>query len=314
MDEYEIIALLTKAAGRLPSQYSAIGDDVVWVKTVPGRLVLKADMLVGSTDVPPGMTARQVGRKALVMCVSDFASKGVTPSAFMLSLGIPKKMRSAEIRSMVRGFEDGMDEWRLHLLGGDTNESDDLVIDCVMTGFAKRIVERGGARPGDYVVVTGNFGTVTAGLKILLEKAKAGAAFRRLSLSSVYRPQPRLDLGVALRNLFSSAMDSSDGLAICLHALASAGGVGVRIDSLPHVEALGEFAAANGYRLDDLVLYGGEEYEIVGTVPGRRLGRAKSIASSMGADLKVIGRVTKTGEVEMRDGKPIERKGWIHFG
>ncbi len=313
MDEYEIISLLTQAAGSLPPDYSAIGDDVAWMKTVPGRLILKADMLVGRTDIPPGMTWRQAGRKALAMCVSDFASKGVAPRAFMLSLGIPGKTRPTEVRSMVRGFQDGMEEWGVRLIGGDTNESDDLIIDCIMTGFAKHIVERGGARPGDYVVVTGDFGTVSAGLKILLENAKAGAAFRRLSLRSVYLPEPRLKLGVALRSLFSSAMDSSDGLAICLHALASASGVGISVDVLPHAAGLEEFAAANGYKSEELILYGGEEYEIVGTIPARRLERAERVASSMGAELKAIGKVTESGSVEMRNGTPVDRKGWIHL-
>jgi len=313
LNEYEIIALLTEAAGRLPSGYTPIGDDVASVRTVPGRLVLKSDMLVGKTDVPPGMTRRQAGRKAVAMCVSDFASKGVAPKSFLLSLGVPRSMRPPEVRSMVRGFGDGMDEWGVRLIGGDTNESDDLIIDCMMVGFANRFVERSGARPGDALVVTGDFGTTSAGLKILLERAEATPAFGRVALRSVYLPAPRLALGIALRDSFSSAMDSSDGLAICLHALATASGVGIRLDSLPSVEGLGEFAAGNGYRVDDLVLFGGEEYEIVGTVPKRRLGAARGIARKLKADLRVIGEVTDSGKVETKDGRAIENKGWVHL-
>ena len=260
------------------------------------------------------MTRRQVGRKALAMCVSDFASKGVAPKSFMLSLGIPRSMRTGEIRSMIRGFVDGMDEWGVRLIGGDTNESDDLIIDCIMAGFADRFVERRGARPGDVVVVTGDFGTTSAGLKILLERAEATAAFRRLALGNVYLPAPKLALGIALRDSFSSTMDSSDGLAICLHTLAAASAVGVRLDSLPSVEGLDEFAAANGYRVDDLVLYGGEEYEIVGTIPKSRLEAAQGIARAFRTDLRVIGEITRSGKVETKDGKPIEKKGWVHLG
>jgi thiamine-monophosphate kinase len=270
-------------------------------------------MLVGRTDVPPGMTRRQVGRKALAMCVSDFASKGVAPKSFMLSLGIPRRMRPGEIRSMIRGFGDGMDEWGVRLIGGDTNESDDLIIDCIMAGFADRFVERRGAKPGDAVVVTGDFGATSAGLKILLDGAESTVAFRRVALRSVYLPAPRLALGMALRDSFSSAMDSSDGLAICLHTLAAASGVGVRLDSLPCVEGLGEFAARNGYRVDDLVLFGGEEYEIVGTIPKRRLGAARGIARAFKTELRIIGEVTPSGRVETKDGKAIEKKGWVHL-
>ncbi len=313
MDEYEIIALLTKTAGRLPPGYSPIGDDVASLGTSAGRLVLKADMLVRRTDVPPGMTWRQVGRKAVAMCVSDFASKGVRPTAFMVSLGIPRKTRPGEIRSLASGFGDGMEEWGPRLVGGDTNEADDLIVDCILVGFAERYVERRGALPGDLVVVTGDFGTASAGLKILLDKARCGPKFRKAALKSVYLPAPRLELGVALRGLLSSAMDSSDGLAICLHTLADASGMGIRLDSLPYGKELERFASLNNYRLEELVLFGGEEYEIVGTVPKDKLEDAVKVAGSLRSELRIIGEVTQGRGVMTHDGKPVKKKGWIQL-
>lgn len=314
MDEYDIIALLTKTAGRLPAGYSPIGDDVASLGTSAGRLILKADMLVRRTDVPPGMTWRQVGRKAVAMCVSDFASKGVRPTAFMVSLGIPRKTRPGEIRSLARGFRDGIEEWGPHLVGGDTNEADDLIVDCILVGFAEHHVERRGARPGDLVVVTGDFGTTSAGLKILLDGARCESRFRRAALKNVYLPIPRLELGVALGGMLSSAMDSSDGLAICLHTLADASGVGIRLDSLPYAKELERFASLNHYRLEELVLFGGEEYEIVCTVPKDRLEAAMKVAGSLSSELRVIGEVTKGGGVMKQDGKTVEKKGWIQLG
>ncbi|MDG6954849.1 MAG: thiamine-phosphate kinase, partial [Nitrososphaerota archaeon] len=87
-DEFEVIAEIVKAAGRPPKGYSQIGDDVAVVPSRSGRVVLKTDMLVEHTDVPAGMTYRQAARKAVAMCVSDFASKGVRPDSFMVSLGL----------------------------------------------------------------------------------------------------------------------------------------------------------------------------------------------------------------------------------
>lgn len=313
LNEYEIIDLLTEAAGKLPTGFSPIGDDVASLTSTPGRLVLKSDMLIGRTDVPPGMSYRQAGRKSVAMCVSDFASKGVRPKAFMVSLGIPRRMNRREVKSLVSGFKDGIREWGPHLIGGDTNEADDLIVDCIVAGFVDRLVERRGARPGDLVVVTGDFGTTSAGLKILLEKASCAPAFRRAAVRNVYTPTPRLALGIALRSFFSSAMDSSDGLAICLHSLASASGVGMRIDTLPYRKELVDFAERNGYRLDDLVLYGGEEYEIVGTVPRAKIERAKAVARSMKSELRVIGETTSDGRVETSEGDAIEKKGWIQL-
>lgn len=313
MNEYDIIALLTKVAGRLPREYSPIGDDVEALETFPGRLILKADMLVGRTDVPPGMTWRQVARKAVAMCVSDFAAKGVEPRAFMVSLGIPRKMQATDIRGLAAGFRDAIDEWGIHLVGGDTSECDDLVIDCILTGFAERYVTRDGARTGELVVVTGDFGTTSAGLKILLEGARSTPEFGRIAKRNVYHPEPRLELGMALSNLLSSSMDSSDGLAICLHTLEEMSGVGMRIDSLPYRKELEGFAKLNGYRLEELVLFGGEEYEIVGTIPKERLAEAKAVARSMGSELRVIGETTKARSIMGPSGRPIPKRGWIHL-
>jgi thiamine-monophosphate kinase len=315
MNEYGIIDLLTAAAGRLPRGYSPIGDDVAVLPSSPGKLVLKSDMLVGRTDVPPGMTWRHAGRKAVAMCVSDFASKGVSPQALMVSLGIPRTLKEQDIRAMVRGFRDGMTEWGLYLVGGDTNEADDVMIDCILAGFTDRIVERGGASPGEIVVVTGEFGTTSAGLKILLEKARATPEFRRMALENVYRPSPRLKLGLALRDYLSSAMDSSDGLAICLHTLAEASKVGVRIDRLPYSRRyLERFASENHYRVDELVLYGGEEYEIVGTVPKDKITEAEAVARALGSELIVIGETTDESGTVKASGRSVEKRGWIQLG
>ena len=313
MDEYEIIDLLTRTAGRLPAGYSQLGDDVATIPGSPGRLVLKSDMLVGRTDVPPGMTWRQAGRKAVAMCVSDFAAKGVSPLAMMVSLGIPRNLSDDGIRALARGFRDGMDEWGPRLVGGDTNEADDVVIDCILAGFADRVVGRSGAEPGEAVVVTGKFGTTSAGLKMLLEGARSEPGFRRAALKNVYTPSPRLAAGLALRGFLSSAMDSSDGLAICLHELARASGVGMRIDLLPRDGRVDRFAEENRYGVSDLVLYGGEEYEIVGTVPRRRLASAAAAAKAAGASLTAIGETTGRGGVALADGSAIEKRGWIQL-
>jgi thiamine-monophosphate kinase len=314
VNEYEIIDLLTRTAGRLPAGYLPIGDDVAILPSSPGKLVLKSDMLVGRTDVPPGMTWRQAGRKAVAMCVSDFASKGVSPQALMVSLGLPRSLTDRDIRALARGFHDGMTEWGPRLVGGDTNEADDVTIDCIMAGFTDRIVERGGASPGELLVVTGEFGTTSAGLKILLEKARSDPGFRKLALENVYRPSPRLKAGLALRGFLSSAMDSSDGLAICLHTLAEASKVGMKIHELPHGKPLERFAAANHYRVDELVLYGGEEYEIVGTVPRGRIKEARAAAGAAGSELIVIGETTSDLGVATAKGRPIEKRGWIQLG
>jgi thiamine-monophosphate kinase len=308
---------MMKAADRLPSRYSEIGDDVATIPTAGRNLVVKTDMLVRKTDMPPGMTLRQAARKAVAMCVSDFASKGVRPDSFLVSLGLPRGLTKRQVAALASGFADACREWKLHLVGGDTGEADDLVIDCAMVGFAEKIVRRNGARPGELVITTGYFGYPPSGLRILAGGAEAKGSFRRRATASVVLPSPKLNVGLSLRNYLRSSMDSSDGLAICLHEIAEMSGVGILLDRLPVGDDVRDFARVNRLSVEELALGGGEEYIIVGTVRKDAFDRARRMAREAGGDLLAVGRVTHdSGVVVMREGdrfKPIERIGWTHL-
>jgi thiamine-monophosphate kinase len=318
LDEYDIINLITKRFGRLPEGYVPIGDDVALIP--PGKrgngVVLKCDMLVARTDVPPGMSWEMASRKAVAMCVSDFAAKGVRPTAFMISLGLPGGTPEGKVVELASGLAEASREWDVALVGGDTSQADDLIIDCMMVGFAKKIVRRTGASPGEYVVTSGTFGQTTAGLKILIEGAKSAPRFRKEAVSSAYLPKPRLGLGLAISRYFSSSIDSSDGLAISLHTISEMSGVGIKLTELPYAKGLDEFASRNSYSAEELALYGGEEYEIVGTVKKGRIREAKSKARSVGCELRVIGETLPAEALEgvaCPDGRKVRRDGWVHF-
>ncbi len=270
------------------------------------------------TDVPPGMTYRQAARKSVAMCVSDFAAKGVKPGSFMVSLGLRRGVEQKEVDELALGFGDARREWGVRLVGGDTNEANELVIDCAMVGFAKRIVTRKGARPGDVLVVTGPFGYPPAGLKILNGSASGATGFGGKATSSVLNPDPNLSVGMALAPYLASAMDSSDGLARSLHTLAKESGVGFELSSLPMGEGVKEFAEANGLDAEKLALEGGEEYVIVGTLRRSKLPGAKAAVLRAGGRLLEIGRaVSAKGRVELRAGgvtRPVRDVGWTHLG
>src|SRR5262249_54333206 len=148
-------------------------DDISLVRLgAKSRIALKCDMLVASTDVPPGMSPAQVARKSVVSCVSDFASKGVKPVAAMISLGLPRDAEPNYIRGLAKGFAIASREFDVQIVGGDTNSTfGETVIDCSMVGIAKTIPARRGARPGDVVAVSGYFGLPPAGLRILMDGA-----------------------------------------------------------------------------------------------------------------------------------------------
>ena len=317
-DEIEIIDKVVRTAATLPADYSAIGDDVAVVPASGRKLEEKVDMLVESTDVPRGMSYRQAARKAVAACVSDFASKGVRPDSFLVSLGLRRGTTKEQVAQLARGFKDAAMEWDLKLVGGDTNEAKDMAIDCTMLGFSGKIVERRGARTGDLLVVTGRFGLEPAGLAIMTRKAKAEATFRARAKDSVTNPKPKLEVGIALTRYLTSAMDSSDGLARSLHTLARASGVGFDVTTLPLASGVRKFAKANRLSAEELGLAGGEEYVIVGTIRKRSLPAASRAARKAKGELIVIGWVTnRAGHVVLRTGDsaaPIADEGWTHLG
>ena len=308
---------MIRSVGAAPSGYLAIGDDVAVVPVRGGKLVVKVDMLVEGTDVPPGMTYRQAARKAVAACVSDFAAKGVRPDSFLVSLGLRKGTTQEQIEQLGKGLSDAEDEWGLTLVGGDTNEAKELVIDCAMTGFAKKVVGRRGVRVGDALVVTGPFGYQPAGLKILIDGATAERAFRARATESVLNPKPDLEVGLALAGYLTSGMDSSDGLARSIHTLARASGVGFEVTALPEGAGVGRFASANGLSAEELVLVGGEEYLTVGTIRSARLSSAARAVKRAGGELLLVGRATpEKGRVVLRakgSTRPIADEGWTHL-
>jgi thiamine-monophosphate kinase len=319
LDEKQIIRIFANKLG-----ISNLDDVVMLDKGI----VIKSDMLVESTDVPPGMEAWQTARKSVVSCVSDLAAKGVRPYAAVISLGIPNRypMQRQDIEGLAEGFAIASKEFGVKIVGGDTNEAGELIIDCTIIGFPRfKVPTRSGAKPGDYVVVSGLFGFAPAGLSILLQKKAvtmnednhnddSNSIFRKKAVKSVLEPCPRQRFGLALAKYFSSSIDSSDGLAVSLYELASQGeDVDITIYSIPIVSGLDKFAHDNNLDTHELLFHGGEEYEIVATISDTKIRQAEAAAKRAGVNLYVIGRVQKgSGKVSVQD-RMLENRGYMHF-
>ena len=294
--ERRLIELMMRHLTPMPNTPVPFWDDVSAVSLGDGRAaILKTDMLVWKTDIPKGMTHFQAARKAVVMNFSDLGSKGVQPLAFLVSLGLPRGMNVEAVEEMTRGFDSGARELDAYVIGGDTNESEDIIISGMAYGVADEVnlMRRSGARPGDVLATTGGFGKTAAAFKILLEGCKAARELRASLLDSVFMPRARVKEGVALAGsgAVSASMDSSDGLAISLHDLSRSSGVGFRVDKLPTAPEAERFAAHSGSELSDLVLYGGEEYELVFAIKPKLTDLARAALRNVGCGLIEIGKV-----------------------
>jgi thiamine-monophosphate kinase len=322
MGEHCIIEFMRDFFEVMPNMTIPFGDDVSALPINEDKIaVLKTDMLVAKTDRPRGMSNWQAARKAVVMNVSDFAAKGVQPQAALVSLGLPRNTMTKEIEDIAKGLNAGAREYGAYIIGGDTGEASDLIISIQLFGTTKKdaLTLRSGAKPGDIVAVTGFFGKTAAGLKLLLnEECEASHATRDILVSAVCMPKAKLQEGIALQQSGSTtaSIDSSDGLAWCLHELAKQSKIGFTITAPPVADEVRRFAEFNNLDPNQLALYGGEEYELVLTVNPKKWPKAEAAVEAVGGTLLPIGKATRDQNIILDvDGnkRAIEPRGYEHF-
>lgn len=321
LGERRIIELIIENLDKFPKMSIPFGDDVAALP-INDELsaVLKTDMLVAKTDMPPGMSLQQAARKAVVMNISDFAAKGVKPIVLLTSLGLTRDFTEEDAIEIAKGLNSGAREYGAYIVGGDTGEASDTIICCMVFGTAKpeALITRSGAKPGDILAVTGLFGKTASGLKILLNGLNVPPKIRPVLLESVYMPRARLKEGLAIAgaNVATASIDSSDGLAVSLHELMKMSKVGFRITKMPIASEAEEFAEINGLNSDELALYGGEEYEIITTLRHDSWRKAGQAVREADGSLIRIGEATEEAKIVfVRDGKEeiIPYRGWEHF-
>ena len=311
-DEREVIKIFQKRFAK-----SGLADDVEVIKIGNSKFIIKSDMLVQSTDVPPRMKISEIARKSIVACVSDFSCKGVKPQFATISLVIPRGFTQKMINQLAGGFASASKEFGLKIVGGDTNQGKELVIEVSMFGGEnKKMPSRGGAEIGDIIATSGPFGYSSSGLKIILNRYKANSQFFRKCMGKVMRPTPRLRFGIQAAKYFSSSMDSSDGLSITLNDMSQQSKKRFVIFGFPTQYDVIEFSAKNKVDLKELVFCGGEEYEMVFTTSPVNLRQIRKMAKKLQVPLFEIGYVARGKDVvliEKFKPKKIKRCGWVHL-
>lgn len=312
-DELEIIKIFQNLFGR---KSSFVANDLELLRMSDADFIVKSDMLVQSTDVPPGMKLHEISRKSMVSCVSDFACKGVKPRFATISLALPRGFTRHQVNELASGFADASREFGVKITGGDINEGKEIVIDVSMFGLGDKIRSRGGARNGDIIITSGPFGYPSAGLGIILHNFKGEPKFIKKCKKSVFVPTARLEFGLRAAKYFSSSMDSSDGLSITLNDMSIQSRKKFVITRLPVENDVIQFASKNKTSLNDLVFCGGEEYEMVATVSPKNLGIVRKIAMKLKVPYFEIGYVTGGKNVVLvhnQREKTIKRCGWVHL-
>ena len=298
-----------------------IGDDATLFR--PRRrhdTILTCDWFLEGThflrdDHPPD----SVGWKCLARAVSDIAAMGGTPRCFLLGLALPASLTGPWLDDFLAGLRRASRKLGCALAGGDTTRRDEVLINVTVVGEVKAgsAALRSGARAGDVLYVSGRLGEAELGLRILRQGKKPPRVRNPLTRKHLY-PEPRVALGqwLAGARLVSSMMDLSDGLSSDLPRLCAASGVGARLEMvrIPRVR-IPKHAFREGIDSTRLALHGGDDYELLFTVPPHRLQIVP--ASFQGVPLTSIGTVTRKREVvilEESGGKQqLLASGWDPF-
>jgi thiamine-monophosphate kinase len=307
---------IDKVLKPLATDTAALGlvDDAAVLTPPPGRdLVLTKDAMVASVhflaDDPPDLIAR----KLLRVNLSDLAAMGAEPIGYLLALARTRDLDDAWLHRFADGLAQDQAELGIGILGGDTvGTPGPLTLSITAIGSVPRgqALLRSGARPGDVVVVSGTLGDAALGLKSIRGEIAASAF-----LADRYRlPRPRLALGVALRGLATALIDVSDGLVADLRHVLEASGVEAEVEAarLPLSEAARDLEGALAAALS-----GGDDYELLFTIPAARADELAALSSRLDLPLTCIGTLREgTGLTVLdREGHPlaVDGGGWTHF-
>lgn len=283
-----------------------IGDDCALLAPAAGmQLATSTDMLVEGRHFLSTVAPERLGHKALAVNLSDLAACGARPTACMLALAMP----SAEA-GFLEGFSRGLlalaDRHGCELVGGDTTRGP-LTICITVYGEVPvgQALLRSGARAGDTVWVSGTLGDARLALEVFRGTLQlAGEAFDQVR-NAMELPQPRVELGQALRGIASSAVDVSDGLLGDLGHILLRSKVGVVIDAdlLPR-SAILRTQPLEVQRLCGLS--GGDDYELLFTAPAAAAGAVLAAGQRCGVPVTAIGRIEAAAGLRIVDGAGAE--------
>lgn len=273
-----------------------LADDAALLPPDPQHdLVVTSDLIAEGVhflrDDPPGAIAA----KALRVNLSDLYCKGAEPFAYILDLGLGDDVGEEWIAAFAKGLGEDQGRYGVRIIGGDTNRNKGgTVVAIAALGRLPvgKMVRRSGASPGDAIVVSGTIGDAAIGLEIRQGRSACSAEAERYLLARLRYPEPRAEAALAIRAFATSAMDVSDGLVgdLAKLCLSSKVGAEVNADLIP-LSSAARSAIDVESRLFKTAVTGGEDFEILATIPGPSLALFLGESASANVSFTPIGRI-----------------------
>lgn len=283
------------------------GDDCALIEVGGKHLAISTDLSVEGVHFRTDwLTHAEIGWRATAAALSDLAAEGANPLGVLVALGVPSGAGDKEVAALMQGCGAAAQECGCRVLGGDLSVAPGWSVAVTVVGEAARPVPRSGGHPGDFVYVTGELGGAKAALAAWLDgRVPEGGARDRFA-----RPVPRIAAGRALAPTATAMLDLSDGLAADAAHLAAAShcGIEIEISGLPLGPGVVAEAARAGKSAALFAAEGGEDYELLVTLP------AGAAPPLLDVKLTRIGRLVPGDAVHFTlHAHRVEPKGFQHF-
>ncbi len=303
--EQEILQEIRKV---IPNSRKYLFDDCALIEK---DLIITSDTIVENIHFDlKNYKPDEIGWKAMAVNLSDIASMGGKPLYSLVSLSLPKKVNLKFIKELYKGIQFCAKKYKTQIIGGNLTSGKEISLTITLIGKVKNPALRNNARSGDLVFCTGNFGSAAAGYSVIASKAKrshkapsankdcfvASAPQNSKSilkfLKSLKTPIPQIEIGQKFVSICKRVcmMDASDGLADCLIQMSDQSNVKITVDEnkIPLSNELKSICKS--LKKDPLLLslYGGEDYQLVGTISKNDYKKIKNLKN-----IKIIGEVRK---------------------
>lgn len=321
MNEFSFINKIKQQNYKQSSLLKGIGDDTAVFRQTSQDIVTAVDTFVEHIHFSKKtMSPFHVGYRVLAVNLSDIAAMGAVPAFYLVSIVIPTSWSENELLEIYSGMENLANEYKMDLIGGDTVSGKELVISITVIGYVEKgkVRYRSSARDGDVVFVTGTLGDSQAGLYILTNKNEYSN--QAYFISKHRKPIPRVNFAKKLSNITRMALnDISDGIVSEAAEIAVASNTSIVLYDhlLPVSTSFTQFPLKLQRKWK---YFGGEDYELLGTVSKKDWGTVQHIGLKLDVDVTKVGYVEynqdSIGKIFESDGKRrlhLKERGYTHL-
>lgn len=294
---------INKIISKLPS--IGVGDDCAIIDGSVKKMLISTDSFVEDVhfSLKP-FSLQDIGERCSEAAISDIAAMGASPLYMLSSIS---GRSTKEVEKISEGIKRSLKRHKLRIIGGDITKSSKIMINITVIGSSPRPVMRSGAKKGDLVFISSYTGLSGAGLYLIKKGLDGYPSIRKEHLS----PRAKIKEGLKISSIASSMIDISDGLASELHHIAHASKCSIRIEHIPIHKELSKMSRKIKKDPLDFALYGGEDYQLLYTVPPKHVNKA------IGFKIGVVTGQTKHPKVQIKRGEKISglnpKKGFLHF-